>query len=143
MVSRGLNTVYHLRSDLKAATSGTSKTPLTAAQNRTEPTFSMFHEMCPIEISLKQGSVILGNDATPSVLIAHFLSATGTVNHVDVSNAVQMELTIQSSSPCDDGRQDYDLKFETVKILTRTNVDYSGPLLAHGKKAYDELLDKR
>jgi hypothetical protein len=50
---------------------------------------------------------------------------------------------IQSSSPCDDGRQDYDLKFETVKILTRTNVDYSGPLLAHGKKAYDELLDKR
>ena len=103
----------------------------------------MFHEMCPIEISLKQGSVILGNDATPSVLIAHFLSATGTVNHVEVSNAIQIKLTIQSSSPCDDGKQDYDLKFETVKILTRTNVDYSGPLLAHGKKAYDELLDKR
>lgn len=49
----------------------------------------------------------------------------------------------QSNSPCDDGKSDYNLKFETVKILTRTNVDYSGPLLAHGKKAYDELLVQR
>jgi hypothetical protein len=88
MVSEGSETVYSLRSDLKASPSGTSKTPLTAAQDRTEPVFSFFHEMCPIEISLKQGSVILGNDATPSVLIAHFLSATGTVNHVEVSKPI-------------------------------------------------------
>jgi len=86
MVSREPKTVSRLRSDLKASPSGTSKTPLTATQNRTEPIFNLFHEMCPIEISLKQGSVVLGNDATPSVLIAHFLSATGTANHLEVSN---------------------------------------------------------
>ena len=90
MVSDGRNTVSYLHADLKASPSSTSKTPLTAAQNRTEPIFSYFHEMCPIQISLKQGSVVLGNDATPSVLIAHFLTATGTVNHLEVSNEDQI-----------------------------------------------------
>lgn len=33
-----------------------------------------------------------------------------------------------------------DLHFEEPKVLMRTNVDWSGPILAHGKKAYDELL---
>ena len=32
-----------------------------------------------------------------------------------------------------------DLRFESPKVLMRTNVDYSGPLLAHGRKVYDEL----
>jgi hypothetical protein len=44
-----------------------------------------FREVCPVEVTIKQGSVILGNDATPSVLIAHFTSAKGTLNSVDVS----------------------------------------------------------
>lgn len=33
-----------------------------------------------------------------------------------------------------------DVKFQDVKVLMRTNVDYSGPLLAHGKKVYEELV---
>lgn len=33
-----------------------------------------------------------------------------------------------------------DLKFRDPKVLMRTNLDYSGPILSHGKKAYDELL---
>jgi hypothetical protein len=32
------------------------------------------------------------------------------------------------------------LRLEDVKVLYRTNVEWSGPLLAHGKKVYDELL---
>lgn len=32
------------------------------------------------------------------------------------------------------------LNFQTVNVMYRTNVDWSGPLLAHGKKVYDELI---
>jgi hypothetical protein len=94
---------------------------------------------------VKQGSVVLGNDATPSVLIAHFGSAKGTINSVDVSHLVAITpgADRQSRSPCDLRKDVYDLRFEKVNILTRTNVDYSGPLLAHGKKAYDQLLKER
>jgi hypothetical protein len=35
-----------------------------------------------------------------------------------------------------------EFKFEDPKVLMRSNVEYSGPLLAHGKKAYDELLNQ-
>jgi hypothetical protein len=35
-----------------------------------------------------------------------------------------------------------DLKFQDPKVLMRTNVDWSGPSLAHGKKVYDELLKR-
>jgi len=34
------------------------------------------------------------------------------------------------------------LNFEQTKVLFRTNVDYSGPILAHGKKVYDELYNQ-
>ena len=36
-----------------------------------------------------------------------------------------------------------EVKFEEPKVLMRTNVDYSGPILSHGKKAYDELLNRQ
>jgi hypothetical protein len=128
---------------MKSSTSNTPLTPNVPGDDRSVPVFSLFHEVCPMEISIHQGSVILGNDATPSVLIAHFSTAHGTVNHVEVSHNLCHVLTLQSRSPCDDGRSEYKLDFEKVNILTRTNVDYSGPLLAHGKKAYDELLEQR
>jgi hypothetical protein len=50
-----------------------------------------------MEISIHQGSVILGNDATPSVLIAHFSTAHGTVNHVEVSLTKRYVLTLAVS----------------------------------------------
>lgn len=42
-------------------------------------------EIMPMDFSVQQGSLILGNDATPSVLIAHFERSTGGVNYTDVS----------------------------------------------------------
>jgi len=36
-----------------------------------------------------------------------------------------------------------EFNFEQPKVLMRTNVDYSGPILTHGKKAYDELLKQQ
>lgn len=36
-----------------------------------------------------------------------------------------------------------EIKFEHPSVLMRTNVDYSGPILSHGKKAYDELLKQQ
>lgn len=49
----------------------------------------------------------------------------------------------QSKSACDHRKLLVDFGFERLRVLTRTNVDYSGPLLSHGKKAYDELLRER
>jgi hypothetical protein len=45
-----------------------------------------FRELCPIELRIEKGSVILGSDATPMILIADFRSATGTVEITDVSH---------------------------------------------------------
>ena len=39
-----------------------------------------------MDFSIQEGSLILGNDATPSVLIGHFARATGGVNYTDVSS---------------------------------------------------------
>lgn len=50
---------------------------------------------------------------------------------------------LQSKSPCDLYKLLVNFGFQQVKIITRINVDYSGPLLAHGKKAYDELRTER
>lgn len=98
----------------------------------------------PMDFSIQQGSLILGNDATPSVLIGHFDRATGGVNYTDVSEIVAYySLTRQSKSACDHRKLLVDFGFERLRVLTRTNVDYSGPLLSHGKKAYDELLRER
>lgn len=58
-----------------------------------------FRELCPMEVSIKQGSVILGNDATPSVLIAHFVSAKGTLNSIDVSHVMPSKYTTLIHSP--------------------------------------------
>ncbi|ORX35037.1 hypothetical protein BD324DRAFT_652754 [Kockovaella imperatae] len=89
-----------------------------------------FREMLPIDIRIVTGSIILGNDATPMLLIGDFQSATGTLEISD------------SRSSCDLYKMSVNLRFDAPKILMRTNVDYSGPLLAHGKKAYDELYKK-
>jgi hypothetical protein len=79
---------------MKASASNASKVPLTAVHDKTEPVFGFFHSFCPVELSLKQGSVVLGNDATPSVLIAHFLTATGTISHLEVCHVSRIKLII-------------------------------------------------
>lgn len=45
----------------------------------------------------------------------------------------------QSRSICDEYKMTANINFEQPSVLMRTNVDYSGPILAHGKKLYDEL----
>ena len=36
-----------------------------------------------------------------------------------------------------------DLRFEKPKVIYRTNKEYSGPLLAHGKKVYDKIVQEK
>ncbi|KAK8844716.1 hypothetical protein IAR55_006566 [Kwoniella newhampshirensis] len=90
-----------------------------------------FREALPLDIRIVTGSVILGSDATPMVLISDFGRAEGTLEVTD------------SRSPLDLYKMTTNITFHDAKVLTRTNVDYSGSLLAHGKKAYDELLKKQ
>lgn len=44
----------------------------------------------PLDFSIQQGSLILGNDATPSVLIGHFERSTGGINYTDVSQPTRL-----------------------------------------------------
>ena len=86
-----------------------------------------FRELVPIEIRLAKGAMTLGSDATPMLLIADFQSGEGTLEVMD------------SRSPCDEYKMTVDLRFEKTEVLMRTNVDYSGPLLAHGRKIFEML----
>lgn len=38
----------------------------------------------PVDFSIEEGSVNLGNDATPMILIGHFRRSTGSINYTDV-----------------------------------------------------------
>ncbi|KIR39832.1 hypothetical protein I307_02554 [Cryptococcus deuterogattii 99/473] len=90
-----------------------------------------FREALPLELRVVTGSIVLGNDATPTLLIGDFKRAEGILE------------TSQSRSLLDLYKMAVELKFHGANVLTRTNVDYSGPLLAHGKKVYDELLKQQ
>jgi hypothetical protein len=81
-----------------------------------------------MEIRIVTGSLVLGSDASPMVLIADFKHADGVV---DVS---------EPRSHCDYYKLSVNLALQDVTVLMRTNPDHSGPLLTHGKRAYDEIL---
>jgi len=91
---------------------------------------SWFQEAMPMEIKIVTGSVVLGSDATPMVLIADFKRSDGVV---DVS---------EPRSHCDYYKLSVNMALQDVTVLMRTNPDHSGPLLAHGKRAYEEILTK-
>ncbi|WWC90151.1 uncharacterized protein L201_005084 [Kwoniella dendrophila CBS 6074] len=90
-----------------------------------------FREALPIDVRIVTGSLVLGSDATPMVLIGDFKRAEGTLEVSD------------SRSTLDLYKMAINLTFHSASVLMRTNVDYSGPLLAHGKKVYDELLKQQ
>ncbi|WVF66596.1 hypothetical protein IAT40_001336 [Kwoniella sp. CBS 6097] len=90
-----------------------------------------FREALPLDIRVMTGSVVLGSDATPMVLIGDFKGAEGTLEVKDSRSSLDLYKTVAN------------LTFHGANVLMRTNVDYSGPLLAHGKKVYDELLKRQ
>lgn len=92
---------------------------------------SWFREALPFELKVETGSIVLGSDATPMVVINDFRSAQGIVEVTD------------SRSTCDHYKLSFGMNFKNVKLLMRTNPDYSGSILAHGKKVYDELLRRK
>ena len=56
------------------------------------PGVNWFRETLPIELRIVTGSMILGSDATPMVLIGDFTRAEGTLGITDVSQIAKMEL---------------------------------------------------
>ncbi|BEI81360.1 hypothetical protein CcaverHIS002_0205200 [Cutaneotrichosporon cavernicola] len=100
-------------------------------QHHTEvEALSWFFEAFPLAIKVSSGSVILGSDATPMVLIVDYKRARGIV---EIS---------ESRSQCDLYRMSINMALSDVHVLMRTNTDYSGPLLAHGKRIYDDLVER-
>lgn len=84
----------------------------------------------PIEVRVHQGSVILGSDATPMVVILDTKHGNGTI-----------EMS-EPRSPYDWYRLSFNFHLQELNILMRTNHDYTGTLLAHGKRVYDDLLEQ-
>ena len=44
-----------------------------------------FRELLPVELTIVQGSVVLGSDATPMILLGDFKRANGLIEIIDVS----------------------------------------------------------
>lgn len=84
----------------------------------------------PIEVRVRQGSVVLGSDATPMVIILDTKHADGTI-----------EMS-EPRSPYDWYRLSFNFHLQEMNVLMRTNHDYTGTLLAHGKRVYDDLLEQ-
>lgn len=84
----------------------------------------------PIDVRIHQGSVSLGSDATPMVIILDTKRGNGTI-----------ELS-EPRSPYDWYRLSFNFHLQEMNILMRTNHDYTGTLLAHGKRVYDDLLEQ-
>lgn len=55
-----------------------------------------FRELLPIEFVVEKGSLVLGSDATPMVLIGDFKRATGIMEITEVSSISPQALTIGS-----------------------------------------------
>lgn len=81
----------------------------------------------PLDILVNKGAVVLGNDATPSVVIAEFKRAKG------------CQETAEARSKFDLYRLLTTVKFSGITVLLRTNPDYVGPILDLGKRADEKL----
>lgn len=62
-----------------------------ASTAQTQAGVDWFRELLPFEVTVITGSVVLGSDATPSILIGSFTRASGLIEVQDVS-ATQGEL---------------------------------------------------
>lgn len=107
------------------------ETPAAATDTSAPLGLSWFMESLPLDIRIVTGSIVLGSDATPMILIADFKRASGIVEVTD------------ARSICDLYKTSYNLQLQDLTVLMRTNPDHSGTLLAHGKRVYDELLNRK
>lgn len=99
------------------------------------------------------GSVVIGNDATPTVLIFGFDRARGSYSAAKVCardlSCIQSipaeagSATWQARSKLDAWKEVYSFNFQRPKVIMRTNPDYRGPLLDLGKQAWEELKRKQ
>lgn len=85
-------------------------------------------DLLPIDVEISTGAVVVGNDATPIVTIAEFKKGKGSLE------------TEESRSKLDVFKSVARFGFTGVKVIVRTNPDYTGALLDHGRRAYEQLV---
>ncbi|KAG8685430.1 hypothetical protein FRC09_014744, partial [Ceratobasidium sp. 395] len=81
-----------------------------------------FNEILPVGLVIRKGALTIGNDSTPSILIMDLAGGNGTYG------------VSQSRSKLDEYKVIYDIQFDKVKIITRTNPDYRKRMLDRGKE---------
>lgn len=109
-----------------ASTKSSNKKP-TSSSSSSEGTTDWLREFLPIEIKCTTGAILMGNQTTPSIIIAGFDSCRGTY------------AAVKSRSRFDRYKQAYAFTFKKPKIVFRTNPDYEGSLFELGEIAVDSL----
>ncbi|KAG9100753.1 hypothetical protein FS749_013050 [Ceratobasidium sp. UAMH 11750] len=87
-----------------------------------------FNEILPVGLVIRKGALTIGNDSTPSILILDLAGGNGTYG------------VSQSRSKLDEYKVIYDIQFDKVKIVTRTNPDYRKRMLDRGKEIHEHLV---
>ncbi|KAF8249912.1 hypothetical protein K440DRAFT_581558 [Wilcoxina mikolae CBS 423.85] len=83
-------------------------------------------QMLPIKVECSRGAVIMGNNNTPSILVAHFEKALGTVD-------------ARKSRSIDKYTQIFDLSFTHPTVQLKPNTNYKETLLSRG--AREQVID--
>lgn len=82
-------------------------------------------ELLPVGLRIEKGAIVLGNASAPSVIVAHFSQASGTL---DVA---------QSRCALDLYKQVLNLTFRRVLVTCNPNPDYDEPMLSTGRKVFE------
>ncbi|KAG8747816.1 hypothetical protein FRC10_011261 [Ceratobasidium sp. 414] len=86
-----------------------------------------FNEILPVGLAIRKGALTIGNDSTPSILILDLAGGNGTYG------------VSQSRSKLDEYKVIYDIQFDKVKVVTRTNPDYRKRMLDRGEEIHEYL----
>ncbi|CCX30950.1 Similar to Protein CSF1; acc. no. Q12150 [Pyronema omphalodes CBS 100304] len=82
---------------------------------------SPYLQMLPIKIECSRGAVVMGNNNTPSILVAHFEKASGTVE-------------ARKSRSIDQYTEVFDLTFTHPTIQLKPNANFKEPLLTRAAR---------
>ena len=88
-------------------------------------------EALPIDIIVNTGSIVLGNSATPMLIICGFSKASATYG------------AVESRSHLDSYKQILQAHFTKPKIVFRSNLDYVQPISTFGEQVIQRLSEEK
>lgn len=115
-------------SKLRSRSDSTSEEQTNSSQK--EQGIDWLFEALPIDIRVNKGSIVVGNNATPMIIVAGFSEVSGTYG------------AVESRSKLDYYKQIAQLHFVNPKVVFRTNQDYVQPMVQHGEHVVTRLSEE-